>query len=128
MIFEHPQMWVWPQVPLERPSPSSLGRTLPEHCIKSQGGWGEERGGRWGGKGCGQGRVLQLQWRGWGRTLQTAAGARPTSGGSRDLPKGPGRNKILPLGAPGLHALLNYFGINFCFDYTYTYTFHCFGN
>ena len=34
----------------------------------------------------------------------------------------------LPSGAPGLHALLNYFGINFCFAYTYTYTFHCFGN
>ena len=33
-----------------------------------------------------------------------------------------------PSGAPGLHALLKYFGINFRFDYTYTYTFHCFGN
>ena len=35
-----------------------------------------------------------------------------------------------PSGAPGLHALLNYFGINFRFDYTYTYTytFNCFGN
>ena len=28
-------------------------------------------------------------------------------------------------GFPGLHALLNYFGINFRFDYTYTYTFNC---
>ena len=35
---------------------------------------------------------------------------------------------ILPSGAPGLHALLNYFGINFRFDYTYTYTFNCLGN
>ena len=26
-------------------------------------------------------------------------------------------------GAPGLHALLNYFGMNFRLDYTYTYTF-----
>ena len=32
---------------------------------------------------------------------------------------------MVPSGAPGLHALLNYFGINFRFDYTYT--FHCFG-
>ena len=31
----------------------------------------------------------------------------------------------LPSGAPGLHTLLNYFGIIFRFDYTYTYTFHC---
>ena len=35
---------------------------------------------------------------------------------------------FLPSGAPGLHALLNYFGINFRFEYTYTYTFNCFGN
>ena len=34
----------------------------------------------------------------------------------------------LPSGAPGLHALLNYFGINFRFDYTYTYTFNCLEN
>ena len=34
----------------------------------------------------------------------------------------------LPSGAPGLPALLNYFGTNFRFDYTYTYTFNCFGN
>ena len=31
-------------------------------------------------------------------------------------------------GAPGLHALLTYFGMNFRFDYTYTYTSNCFGN
>ena len=30
--------------------------------------------------------------------------------------------KTLPSGGPGLHALLNYFGINCRFDYTYTYT------
>ena len=35
--------------------------------------------------------------------------------------------RALPSGAPGLHALLNYFGINFRFDYTYTYTLHCLG-
>ena len=29
----------------------------------------------------------------------------------------------LPSGAPGLHALQNYFGINFRFDYTYTSSF-----
>ena len=34
----------------------------------------------------------------------------------------------IPSGAPGLHALLNYFRISFRFDYTYTYTFNCFGN
>ena len=34
----------------------------------------------------------------------------------------------LPSGAPGLHALLNYFGINFRFEYIYTYTLNCFGN
>ena len=34
----------------------------------------------------------------------------------------------IPSGAPGLHALLNYFGISFRFVYTYTYTFHCFVN
>ena len=34
----------------------------------------------------------------------------------------------IPSGAPGLHALLNYFGINFRFDYTYTYTSNCFVN
>ena len=38
------------------------------------------------------------------------------------------RGRPLPSDAPGLHALLNYFGINFRFDYTYTYTFTCFGN
>ena len=60
-------MWVWPQVPLGRPSPStpydlgplphtSLGRTLPEYCKKSQGVGGRGRGkvgreGLWSGKG-----------------------------------------------------------------------------
>ena len=34
----------------------------------------------------------------------------------------------LPSGAPGLHAFSNYFGINFRFDHTYTYTFNRFGN
>ena len=33
----------------------------------------------------------------------------------------------VPSGAPGLHALLNYFGINLRFDYSYTCTFHCLG-
>ena len=32
----------------------------------------------------------------------------------------------IPSGAPGLHALLHYFGINFRFDHTYTNTFNCF--
>ena len=30
-------------------------------------------------------------------------------------------NAVLFLVFPGLHALLNYFGINFRFDYTYTF-------
>ena len=34
----------------------------------------------------------------------------------------------IPSGAPGLHALLNDFGINFRFDYTNTYTYNCFWN
>ena len=33
--------------------------------------------------------------------------------------------EVYPLGAPGLHALLNDFGINFRFDHTYT--FNCLG-
>ena len=33
--------------------------------------------------------------------------------------------RLIPSGAPGLHAL---FGANFRFDYTYTYTFNCFEN
>ena len=32
---------------------------------------------------------------------------------------------LLPSGAPGLHALLDYVGINFRFDYVYVFT--CFG-
>ena len=56
-----------PPLTIEGPLPhTSLGRTLPEHCKKSQGGWGEEGGGGWVGTGCGQGSVLQLQWGGWG--------------------------------------------------------------
>ena len=65
--LEYPQMWVWPQVPLEgpplhpppplhpgTPSPyTRLGRPVPEHCKKSQGGWGEEGGRGRGGKGFG---------------------------------------------------------------------------
>ena len=45
------------------PPPTRLGRSVPEHCKKSQGGWGEEGGrgrrreGLWL-----EGRVLQLQW------------------------------------------------------------------
>ena len=89
-------MWVWPQLPLEghplHPPPCTpgplphtrLGRPVPEHCKKSQGGWGEEEG-RGGGGREGfwlEGRVLQLQW-GMGGTLQTPVGARPTSGGSQ---------------------------------------------
>ena len=34
-------------------------------------------------------------------------------------------HSFIPSGAPGLHALLNYFGVNFRSDYTYTYTFNC---
>ena len=37
------------------------------------------------------------------------------------------RRRRVPSGAPGVHALLNYFGFNFRFYYTYTCTFHCFG-
>ena len=38
--------------------------------------------------------------------------------------------RILPLGAPRLHALINYFEIDICFDceYTYTYTLNGFRN
>ena len=40
------------------------------------------------------------------------------------------KSQWVPSGAPGLHALLDYFGIIFRFDctYTYTYTFYCSGN
>ena len=64
-------MWVWPQVP--------LGRPLPEHCKKHQGGGcvGGKRDGEGGREGLWlEGRVLQLQGRAggdlpkgsWGRT------------------------------------------------------------
>ena len=65
VVFEYPKMWVRPQVPLEGPPPPPpLGPLpphqtgpprsgLPEHCKKSQGGWGEEGGRGRGGKGFG---------------------------------------------------------------------------
>ena len=88
-IFECPQMWVWPQVPLGGPPPpppcalgplppTSLGRPLPEPCKKGQGRAGRE--GVWL-----EGRVLQLQ-SGMEGALQTPAVARPTSGGSQYMP------------------------------------------
>ena len=81
LYFEYPQMWVWPQVPLGGPPPStplrSLGRPLPEPCKKSQGGWGEEgRRGR-GGKGFGLREGSSNDNGGWGGALQTPVGARP---------------------------------------------------
>ena len=61
------------------PPHTSMGRILLEHCKKSQGGWGEGGEGRAvvreGSSSCNGG--------GGGGTLQTAVGARPTSGGSR---------------------------------------------
>ena len=84
-FLECSQMWVWPQVPLGRPSPlhTSLGRPLPEHCKKHQGVLGEKRRGGWGGRGLWlEGRVLQLQG-GLVGIFQRAVGAGPTSGGSR---------------------------------------------
>ena len=79
----HPQMWVWPQVPLaalppcaQGPLPhTSLGRPLPEHCKMSQGGWRGEEGGGEGG----EGRAVAQG--GDGGTFQRAVGAGPTSGG-----------------------------------------------
>ena len=81
-MIEYPQMWVWPQVPLEGPPPPPLlgplppHRTgpprpgLPEHCKKSQGGWGEEGGRGRGGKGFGLREGSSNCNGGWGGTLQ----------------------------------------------------------
>ena len=98
-------MWVWPQVSLGRPSPStpydlgpppptSLGRTLPEHCKNSQGVGGKREGE--GGEGRAVVREGSSSCNGGG-TLQTAVGARPTSGGSRkNLRKCAFRVRLLP--------------------------------
>ena len=89
-------MWVWPQVPLGGPPPfippwalgplptTSPGRPLPEPCKKSQRGVVGKREGRGrGGKGFGLREGSSDYNGGWGGTLQTPVGARPTSGGSQ---------------------------------------------
>ena len=87
--FECPQMWVWPQVPLGGPSPttsvSRLPHASPGHpsrsIAKSTRGVGEERdSGEGRALAGGKGPPVAL---GVGGALQTAVGARPTSGGSQ---------------------------------------------
>ena len=96
-FIEYPQMWVWPQVPLEGlpplPPPRTLGPLPPHQTGPSRPGalQKEPRGG--GGKGegeGGEGRALA-----WGKGHPIAmgdagghsVGARPTSGGSQLYPK-----------------------------------------
>ena len=89
-IFECPQMWVWPQVSLGGPSPSTsvppptpAQSPIPERCKKSHGGGGRQGGwGLWGALAGGKGPPVALG----GDALQTAVGARPTCGGSQDIP------------------------------------------
>ena len=96
--FECPQMWVWPQVPLEGPPlPPSLPpphpRTPPPTpdwaapsrniAKRAKGGWGEEGGRGRGGKGFGLREGPSNCNGGWGGTLPTPVGARPASGGSQ---------------------------------------------
>ena len=93
-----PDMWVWPQVPLEGPPPPPpLGPPpyqtgpprpgLPEHCKKSQGGWGEEGGRGRGGKGFGLRE---------GPPIAKGMGGDPpnTSWGQTHIPKGPNLEKF----------------------------------
>ena len=87
IFIECPQMWVWPQALVRgihpTPPPRQPEPPPPGASQKEPKGWGEEGGGGWGGKGCGVGRVLQLQGGGLEGTLQAAVEARPTSGRSR---------------------------------------------
>ena len=65
--------------------PTSLGRTLPEPCKKSQGGWGEEgRRGR-GGKGFGLREGSSDYNRGWGGPSKHQLGPDPHLGAPNSL-------------------------------------------
>ena len=70
--LEYPEVWVWPQVPLGGPPPSTPCALGP--CRKSQGGWGEDgRRGR-GGKGFGLREGSSNDNGGWGRPPNTSWG------------------------------------------------------
>ena len=93
LLVECPQMWVWPQVPLEgpppplpplhprTPPPHQTGLPCPGALQKEARGWGEERGRGRGGKGFGL-REGPSNCNGGGGTLETPVKARPTSGSS----------------------------------------------
>ena len=93
---ECPQMWVWPQVPLGGPSPTTSVSCLPHtspgrpsrSIAKSARGVGEERDGGEG-RALAGGRVLQLPW-GWGVPSKRQLGSDPHLGALNPVLGNPG--------------------------------------
>ena len=88
------QMWVWPQVPFGgRPATPLRPRTPPlltawaapsrSLAKRAKGGGGKREGEHGEGMGFGLREGCSNYNGGWGGTLQTLVGARPTSGGSQ---------------------------------------------
>ena len=85
--IEDPQMWVWPQVPLEGPPPPPPPTPPPPHALQKEprgvGGRGRERAGReglWL-----EGRGLQLQWGMGGGPSKHQLGPDPHLGAPKNI-------------------------------------------